>query len=635
MVTIVSLTRQLSEATNDFGRTIESPANEMRILNEQWERLSRAIGNLFMPILAKILPYLNAILMVLTEIINTVATLFGFNTDDYDYFSGIADSVLDLEEGLDGASESAKKLKQGLRGFDKLNVITTPTSGSTGLATGGTGSVDPKIWEAFNDAFDKYNSKLENVQMKATKIRDTIMEWLGFTKEIDDVTGDVSFKFDHITGGTVLGALGVGGFIFSGIKTIYNILKKIGLINFGSKIKKIYTLLGKLGTKLGIGGISSTVTIAGIIAFIVTKTISIVDQVKKLADAIKNNKLSDFFKIDGLGDLIEKIFLLTSFITEGHIVLGLFLGRLGIFDNTINIVKEALQPLIEKFTNLGNYIKNELLKIWKEDLEPTFLRIKEIWEKYIKPVLDEVGKYMKELFINSGLLKTGFDILLTFISNTFVNGIILAFNIITTPIKIFFETVKTTIKGITQTFRGIIDFIEGVFTGDWRKAWVGVKEIFLGIWTSVTAPFKGIINGLLSVLENFANYGIRAVNSVIKALNKISVDIPDWVPELGGQKWGINISTIKEIKIPRLKTGLDYVPKDYYLAYLDEGERVLTKEENRAYMNNEMMGQNYQNKQTSFNPTFIIQVGDKEVARKVLNDLQDMAKSNGKPIMIS
>ena len=198
MVTIVSLTRQLAEATNDFGRTIESPANEMRILNEQWERLSRAIGNLFMPILAKILPYLNAILMVLTEIINTVATLFGFNTDDYDYFSGIADSVLDLEDGLDGASESAKKLKQGLRGFDKLNVITTPTSGSTGLATGGTGSVDPKIWEAFNDAFDKYNSKLENVQMKATKIRDAIMEWLGFTKQIDPLTGDISFKYNGI-----------------------------------------------------------------------------------------------------------------------------------------------------------------------------------------------------------------------------------------------------------------------------------------------------------------------------------------------------------------------------------------------------------------------------------------------------
>lgn len=198
LVTIVSLTRQLSEATNDFGRTIESPANQMRIASEQWERLSRAMGNLFMPILAKILPYLNAILMVLTEIINTVASLLGFNIGNYDYFSGIADSVLDLEDGLDGASESAKKLKQGLRGFDKLNVITTPTSGSTGLATGGTGTIDPKIWEAFNDAFDKYNSKLENVQMKATKIRDAIMDWLAFTKEIDPLTGDITFKYQGI-----------------------------------------------------------------------------------------------------------------------------------------------------------------------------------------------------------------------------------------------------------------------------------------------------------------------------------------------------------------------------------------------------------------------------------------------------
>lgn len=197
LVTIVSLTRQLSEATNDFGRTIESPANQMRILSEQWERLSRAMGNLFMPILAKILPYLNAILMVLTEIINTIATLLGFNAGDYDYFSGVADSVLDLEDGLDSASESAKKLKQGLRGFDKLNVITTPSNASSGV-TGGTGTIDPKIWEAFNDAFDKYNSKLENVQMKATKIRDAIMDWLGFTKEIDPLTGDISFKYQGI-----------------------------------------------------------------------------------------------------------------------------------------------------------------------------------------------------------------------------------------------------------------------------------------------------------------------------------------------------------------------------------------------------------------------------------------------------
>ena len=75
LLIIISLTQQLSESTNDFARTIESPANQMRILNEQWERLSRSVGNMFLPILSQILPYLNAILMVMTEIINIIASL--------------------------------------------------------------------------------------------------------------------------------------------------------------------------------------------------------------------------------------------------------------------------------------------------------------------------------------------------------------------------------------------------------------------------------------------------------------------------------------------------------------------------------------------------------------------------------
>ena len=225
LVTIISLTNQLSEATNDFGRTIESPANQLRILSEQWERMTRAMGNLFLPILGKILPYLNAILMVITEIINTIAIFLGFNIDDYDYFAGVSDSVLELEDNLNSAGESAKKLKSGLRGFDKLNVITTPSATSSGIAGGG---VSSDILDAFNNSYEEYMKKIENVQMKATKIRDTLMEWLGFTKQIDEETGKVSFKFEKITGGTILGALVVGGSIFLGVRKIFSLLKIIG-----------------------------------------------------------------------------------------------------------------------------------------------------------------------------------------------------------------------------------------------------------------------------------------------------------------------------------------------------------------------------------------------------------------------
>lgn len=202
LVIIISLTQQLKEATNDFGKTIESPANQMRILDEQWQRLSRSVGNLFLPILARVLPYLNATLMVLTEIINMVASIFGFNIEEYDYgISGVADSVLDLEEGLSGATESASKLKKemsGLRSFDKLNVIKTPTSAKASGGAGGAGGISPDLMKAFNIAFDEYNNKLKDVRMKANDIRDSVMEWLGFTRELNYETGE----WEWIYGGT-------------------------------------------------------------------------------------------------------------------------------------------------------------------------------------------------------------------------------------------------------------------------------------------------------------------------------------------------------------------------------------------------------------------------------------------------
>ena len=203
LVIIISLTQQLKEATNDFGKTIESPANQMRILDEQWQRLSRSVGNLFLPVLAKVLPYLNAVLMVLTEIINTVASLLGFDLGEYDYgVSGVTDSVLELEDSLNGATSGASKLKKemsGLRSFDKLNVIKTPTSAKASGGAGGAGGISPDIMKAFNTAFDEYNSKLENVRMKANDIRDSIMGWLGFTKKINPLTGDISWEYQGIS----------------------------------------------------------------------------------------------------------------------------------------------------------------------------------------------------------------------------------------------------------------------------------------------------------------------------------------------------------------------------------------------------------------------------------------------------
>lgn len=237
LLIVISLTQQLNASIGDMGRTIESPANQMRVLNSQWERLSRAVGNMFMPILAEVLPYLNAIMMVLTEIVSLVAGLFGYKEGDFDYFAGTSDSVIELEDNLNGATDSAKKLKQGLRGFDKLNVINTPTSSSVGAS----GGLDADILDAFNSAFDDYQDALDDVQMKATRIRDAILDWLGFSdgtyknlKLIGGILGTiVGFKLIKgiaglITGTSTLGKLlGTGG-LFKILKKLIEPIKVLG-----------------------------------------------------------------------------------------------------------------------------------------------------------------------------------------------------------------------------------------------------------------------------------------------------------------------------------------------------------------------------------------------------------------------
>ncbi len=111
------------------------------------------------------------------------------------------------------------------------------------------------------------------------------------------------------------------------------------------------------------------------------------------------------------------------------------------------------------------------------------------------------------------------------------------------------------IGGIIDVIRGIAQFISGVFTGDWKKAWEGIKTTFSGIWNSLSSLITTPINMILSGIEFLINKIISGFNSLKKSLNKISFDIPDWIPVIGGKKWGFNLKLSDEITLPRLKSG--------------------------------------------------------------------------------
>lgn len=105
------------------------------------------------------------------------------------------------------------------------------------------------------------------------------------------------------------------------------------------------------------------------------------------------------------------------------------------------------------------------------------------------------------------------------------------------------ENLKTIWDGVKQVFDGIIDFIRGVFTGDWERAWNGIVEIFEGVFGALEGIAKGPINGIISLL----NLLIDAINWAIDGINSISFDVPDWVPGIGGQTYGFNIPNIPNI----------------------------------------------------------------------------------------
>lgn len=190
----------------------------------------------------------------------------------------------------------------------------------------------------------------------------------------------------------------------------------------------------------------------------------------------------------------------------------------------------AILPLLQPLVNLIKPIINVLLAL-------------------IKPLVEIIGAILPPLIE-----------LFSEIMNVILPPLTAAFeflgNIIEQRIQHAFDAIKPILDGMKKYLSGIIDFVSGVFSGDWDKAWNGVKTIFAGIWDTFVAIVKAPLNFIIDGLNMF-----------IRALNK--VQIPDWVPSVGGKGFHFD-------EIPKLNVGTNFVPEDT-LAMVHKGEAVIPK----------------------------------------------------------
>lgn len=186
----LTIMNQSSVAFGDMAKTINSPANQLRILKQQWENLSRTLGNVFLPIITTVLPYINGTVIALRNMFSTLATSMGFELPDYTNskiyndassgIDGISDSADKATRSTKKATEANEKYKKSLMGFDELNILSDNSSSSSKKSGSGSGSgvsggtgyskLDDAVAKKTSDYMKKWNDQMANMQNKASDL---------------------------------------------------------------------------------------------------------------------------------------------------------------------------------------------------------------------------------------------------------------------------------------------------------------------------------------------------------------------------------------------------------------------------------------------------------------------------------
>lgn len=195
----MAIIKQSTGAMGDMARTLDSPANQLRVFRAQVEQTARAIGNLFIPILNKILPVANAVLRIFREIVDIIAKLFNVTIPEVDLDSA-SQSAGGISDGMESAAESAKKLKNYTMGFDELNVLDSSSNSASeqDVLTGGGFEFELPEYDFIKDAtLTKVNNMVEKMR-----------EWLGITEDIDSWADLFDTKLGTILG--LVSSIGAG-----------------------------------------------------------------------------------------------------------------------------------------------------------------------------------------------------------------------------------------------------------------------------------------------------------------------------------------------------------------------------------------------------------------------------------------
>lgn len=603
LLQMVKDANQLSGAMGQASREADGWENVTGNLKESWNQLLAVIGKPILQVATNIVQKLSSAITKLTEYakgaINTLSKLFNWGGDDTaDSISAAASSAENLSseaesssESLENVADSSEKAKNSVAGFDKLNVITksdsggSDTSASSTSASNGTSVANTVVKDtnsgvsgAFKNLYEKSGFKafVDNVQKGINKV-----DWSAIGKNCESIfKNSVPIAQNYLTqvqkvGKSAFGAVGsfVGGVVQVSGKRLQTLTGGVAkwLDKDKNKINGFITTIGDNFSK-GYDNLST----------FFEKSFDVIgqsfDRVRpQMEDAI-SNLLSGFTDFGGaVGTIFSEGFSLATeslvkWIDNDGATIGEFFDNIqlqmadvmnfvgGVFSDIGNFLlgwwdgeggSEIFQNVCDMFLNIGTTLMN----VYNDWIMPAWNFIvgvfQSAWTDCLKPIFEQLwtvfGKacdYIATIW-NNWLLP-----LVNFISDTLGP----VFNTVLRNIQSIFETVFRVIGdvvgGILKSFGGLIDFITGVFSGNWKKAWNGIKDFFGGIWDGIW----GIIKGFVNLIIDGINLLLTGIYTVVAAIVNTIGGIADAIGSIFGQEWGWSMPN-EPVLIPHLATG--------------------------------------------------------------------------------
>lgn len=494
---------RLATASGDFARTSNGWANQTRVLALRFDALKASIGQGLIAALRPAIVMLNKLMVYLQGAADAfrdfMVAIFGDAGSVSSGSSSLGDALAsgsgELSSNMGDAASSAKAIKKSLAGFDQINILSSGSDDAAGAGsgTGGTSlptdSIEPGLSAGASSA-EKLKGFLNDIKTKLGEIKAKIVE---FTQ----VSGLAGLWDDFL--------IDVGN-AKSGIVTLFDIFKD-SVSNVAPNLDALKssfsnTFLTIFQTVTTIWGDMWVSLSAGFKSF--------VEENRADLETALTNYMTIFaglwtFISDVVGDIYAS--LKSWWEADGK----------RIFDEMIQVIKD-----------IGQWI----LKLWNTWISPVLATIMaaltELWNNHLKPLWDEILAFITSVWNSlkafwDNILKPIVDWVIENLGPVFVplmNGVV-------NTIKTAIATITDVIKGIITTLRGVLDFLTGVFTGDWNKAWNGLKTAFSGVCDVFKALWKGVKDTFITTWNAIKTAGANAWT----AIKQVFAPVVSWFKE--------------------------------------------------------------------------------------------------------